>query len=404
MVGISSKRMTSRERMLAALDFKEPDYIPCSFMIFTALKERCADEFEFVEKELELGLDAHLSLGDLPIRFAPEVSIREWKEHPPGKERPILHKEYATPAGKLTAITRQTQDWPYHDHIPLFDDYLAPRSLKFLITGPQDLPALRSLLAAPEDEDIRDFREAALGAKRFARDKGLLLAGGWSSGPRPDETSIIGSDPGTMGIDALMWLSGPVNPLYWAYDQPDFLEELIDIIALWNRRRMEVILDVGVDLLIKRAWYEGCDFWSPALYRKFIAPVLKEDIKLTHQAGARFGYIITSGIMPLLDDFLELGIDVIIGIDPVQGKGTDLRLLQETLGGKICLWGGVNGFITIERGRPEEIKKAVKEAIEALASGGGFILSPVDNVRDTSDGTWQNVLTFIDAWKEFRKP
>jgi hypothetical protein len=57
--------------------------------------------------------------------------------------------------------------------------------------------------------------------------------------------------------------------------------------------------------------------------------------------------------MPLLEDFLELGIDVIIGIDPVEGKGTDLRLLQETVDGKICLWGGVNGFLTVERGTPQ---------------------------------------------------
>ena len=402
-MGASKSRMSSRERMLAALDSKEPDYVPCSFMIFTALRERCSDEFEFVERELQLGLDARVSLPDLPIRFAPPVSTEEWKEHPPEEERPLLHKEYHTPAGKLTAVVRQTEDWPHGDHIPLFDDYLAPRSSKFLITEPKDLPALRQLLAPPEDEDIKNFREAARSAKKFAEDKGLLLTGGWSSGPRPENTRAIGSDPGTMGIDALMWLCGPVNPLYWAYDQPEFLQELIRIIALWNRRRMEIILDVGVDLLIKRAWYEGCDFWSPALYRKFIAPVLKEDIKLTHQAGARFGYIITSGIMPLLDDFLKLGIDVIIGIDPVQGKGTDMRLLKETLDGKICLWGGVNGFITIEGGRPEEIRKAVKEAIENLAPGGGFILSPVDNVRDTSKETWQNVLTFIKAWKEFRK-
>ncbi len=403
-MGLSKSKVSSRERMLAALNLsREPDYVPCSFMIFTALKKQCADEFEFVERQLQLGLDACVNLPNLPIRFGPEVSIREWKDHPPQEKRPLLHKEYHTPAGKLSAVVRQTEDWPYGDHIPLFDDYLAPRSLKFLITQAQDLPALRRLLAPPGDEDIKNFREAAKQAKKFAQDKGLLLAGGWSSGTRQEDTASIGSDPGTMGIDALMWLSGPVNPLYWAYDQPDFLEELIQIIALWNRRRMEPILDMGVDLLIKRAWYEGCDFWSPALYRKFIAPVLKEDIKLTHQAGARFGYIITSGIMPLLDDFLKLGIDVIIGIDPVQGKGTDMHLLKETVGAKICLWGGVNGFITIERGTPEEIRNAVQEATRVLAPGGGFILSPVDNVRDTSKETWQNVLAFLSAWKEFRK-
>ena len=398
---MSENRCSSREAMLTALAAEKPDYVPCCFMIFSALRQQCKDEFEFVERQIELGLDARLDLPDLPIRFGPEVSVHESKHQPPGAKTELLRKEYQTPAGTLTAVVRKTADWPYGDHVPLFDDYLAPRSEEFLIAQPSDLPALRALLAAPEDEDISDFHAYAAGAKRFAQDRGLLFCGGWGSGAQ--QPSAVGADGGTMGIDALMWLSGPTQPLIWAYDQPDLLEETVEIIADWNRRRMEVILDAGVDLLIKRAWYEGTDFWSPALYRKFIVPVLREDIALTHQAGAKFAYILTSGMMPLLDDLLALGIDVVIGVDPVQGKGTDLQALADRCAGKMCLWGGVNGFITIERGTPEEVKEAVQESTEILAPAGGFILSPVDNVTDTSEHTWRNVRLFIDTWRELRE-
>jgi len=65
----------------------------------------------------------------------------------------------------------------------------------------------------------------------------------------------------------------------------------------------------------------------------------------------------------------------------------------------MCVWGGVNGFITIERGTEEEVRSAVRDAIEALAPT-GFILSPVDNVRADDETTWRNVATFIDAWKQ----
>ncbi|GAI40076.1 unnamed protein product, partial [marine sediment metagenome] len=116
------------------------------------------------------------------------------------------------------------------------------------------------------------------------------------------------------------------------------------------------------------------------------------------QAGAKFGYIITSGVMPLLDDFLELGIDVLIGVDPVQGKGTDLKLLKEKLGGKICLWGGVNGFLTIEKGKEKEVQDAVEKSISILGPK-GFILSPVDNVTNNSKRTWNNVKTMIKTWE-----
>ena len=49
----------------------------------------------------------------------------------------------------------------------------------------------------------------------------------------------------------------------------------------------------------------------------------------------------TTGQIPLLDQLLESGIDVLIGVDPVQGKGMDLAAIKAKLGGKVCLWGGV---------------------------------------------------------------
>ncbi len=383
---------TSRERMLAALESQESDYVPCSFMIFTAFRERCKDRLELVERQLELGLDAKVELPEFPIRLHPEVEVKEWKEKPVGHGYPLLHKQYNTPSGTLTAVVRKTEDWPYGDNVPLFDDFLIPRSEKFLVTGKEDLESVRFLFAEPTSEDIKEFRQKSAKLKEFASNKGLLVSAGWQTG----------MDPGCMGMDAVMWLCGMKEAVLLAVDQPEVIEELVRIISEWNLKRMEIYLDEGVDLLIKRAWYEGTDLWSPSLYRKFMVPVLEKEIELTHRAGAKFGYIMTSGVMPLLDDFLKLGIDVLIGVDPLQGKGTDLGLLKQKLGGKICLWGGVNGFLTIENGNKGDVEQAVYRAINVLGPGGGLILSPVDNVRDTSEHTWDNVMTMIDAWKKMR--
>jgi len=98
----------------------------------------------------------------------------------------------------------------------------------------------------------------------------------------------------------------------------------------------------------------------------------------------------------------ETGIDVLVGVDPIQGKGTDLGSMKRTLQGRVCLWGGVNGFITMETGTESEVVSAAREAVDALAPSGGFILSPVDNVRDDSPRTRENVESMIDAWRELR--
>lgn len=397
---IKKEKFSSQERMLMALQNKEADYLPCSFMLFSALEEKCRDQFEFIDKQLELGLDVKVELPELPIRFHPKVKTKEWKEVSQEKKYPLLCKEYLTPAGRLTSIVRKTEDWPYGDSVPLFNDYLIPRSQKFLVASEEDLKSLPFLLSQPTEEDISTFREQADRLKKLATAKGLLVSGGW--GTAGSSQKGINIDGGTANVDAVMWLCGMEKAVLLAMDEPELMKELLEIISAWNMKRMEIYLEEGIDLLIKRAWYESTELWSPSLYHKFIFPVLKKEIELCHQAGAKFGYIMTSGVTPLLDDFLKLGIDVLIGIDPVQGKGTNLKMLKEKLRGKICLWGGVNGFLTIEKGTKGEVKEAVSQAISVLGPKGGFILSPVDNVADSSDYTWDNVKTMIKTWKEIR--
>ncbi|MFC1562727.1 uroporphyrinogen decarboxylase family protein [candidate division KSB1 bacterium] len=399
---MQSQLMSSKERMLSAINFWETDYIPCCFMIFKALRSQCKDEYEYMERQLEFGLDVRVNLPEFNPRFHSEVTIKDWKEHPAGEKYPLLYREYQTPEGKLSVVVNQVEDWPYGNHLPLFDDYVTPRSEKYLITEKSDLRKLKYLFLPPSEEEIRIFRKESKMIKRYASDKGFLVCGGWNSWMERKDVGIYGINHGVMGIDALMWLCGAVAPLYWAYDEPGFLEELIEIIDLWNKRRMEIYLDEGVDLLIKRAWYESTEFWSPALYKRFISPILKKDVELTQQAGARFGYIITSAIMPLIEEFIDIGIDVIIGVDPVQGKGTELEILKEKLDGKICLWGGVSGPLTIEKGTENEVRTAVENALRMLSKNSGFVLSPVDNVREDTALTWKNVDVFIDSWKDLR--
>jgi uroporphyrinogen-III decarboxylase len=139
----------------------------------------------------------------------------------------------------------------------------------------------------------------------------------------------------------------------------------------------------------------------PKFFRQAILPPLKSDVALAHEHGALFGYICSSGIVPLLDDYLAAGIDVLIGVDPVQGTYTDLAAIKKKSAGRICLWGGVSGAITVERGEEEEIRAAVRQAIATLGPE-GFVLSPVDNITVDVPRTWQNLEVFIDEWKQRR--
>jgi len=162
-----------------------------------------------------------------------------------------------------------------------------------------------------------------------------------------------------------------------------------------------VVLSARPDLFIRRAWYEGCDFVTPRFYREAILPGLKAEVALAHERGALFGYICTSGVSPMLDFYSEAGIDVLIGIDPVQGTYSSLDLIKKKLVGRISVWGGVCGAVTVETGSEEDVRAAVRKAFRALGPH-GFILSPVDNITVDSPKTWRNIEVFIDEWRRAR--
>jgi uroporphyrinogen-III decarboxylase len=383
--------MTSRERMLRALNLQSVDHIPCCFMSFSALRKRHdEDRYEVTKAERAMGLDAmlfiptaprptrpeHPDLRGLPVRLPADVQIREWRDGD------SLHKEYVTPRGSLATSIRLSEDWPHGDHIPFIDDYQVPRALKPLVTGPEDLDVLRYLLLPPQDEDIAQFNLEAQKAHAFVEEHKVLLAGGWG-----------------VGMDMANWLCGMQNLMVLMMEQPEFVEELLDVIHAWNVQRMEVVLSAPVDLYIRRAWYEGCDFVTPRFYREAILPRLKAEVDLAHNRGAKFGYICSSGTKPMLDDYLEAGIDVLIGVDPIQGTYTDMPLMRQKLGGQVCLWGGVSGAVTVEMGTEEQVRAAVRHAIQTLGPD-GLVFSPVDNITVDAPRTWQNVDVFIDEWQK----
>jgi uroporphyrinogen-III decarboxylase len=387
--------LTSRERMLQALNLEQPDHIPCCFMSFTILRKRYAENrYQVVQAQRSMGLDAmlfiptasraerpdHPDLRGLPIRLSPQVETREWREAGAGR----LHKAYITPAGTLTTSVRLSEDWPHGSHIPFVDDYQIPRADKPLVTGPEDLAPLRYLLIPPQASDIQAFQEEAQKAHAFVQEAGVLLAGGWG-----------------VGMDMANWLCGMQNLMLLTMQQPEFIIDLLEMIHLWNMQRMELVLSGSVDLYIRRAWYEGCDFVTPRFYREAILPRLKAEVDLAHAHGAKFGYICSSGTQPLLDDYVTAGIDVLIGVDPIQGARTELPLLKEKLGGQVCLWGGVSGAVTVELGSEREIRSAVQTAVQTLGPA-GFILSPVDNITVDAPRTWQNIEVFIDEWQRHR--
>ncbi|MBM3705325.1 MAG: hypothetical protein FJW66_02260 [Actinobacteria bacterium] len=390
--------ITSRERMLGAINYEKTDYIPCSFMMFFNLTSRYPKLEDYIREELGMGLDAVVNTGTLQHSFHPDTKYCQWTEKKDGKK--YFCRRLETPRGPLTQKVVQRNGWPSEDFFPIFDDYIIPRAEEVFLKPEKDLDKLQYLLGPFSRENIDKLKTEAAEAKKIAEKFGLLQVAGEIARNLFNDGyySLI------MGADAMSWLSGFLDVMTLSLTKPEIIKEYTNSICKWNSEQLEIYLDVtNVDLIVRRAWYETTEFWTPAAYRDILAPVLKREVDIVHQAGRKYGYIITAAFLPIIDYILDTGIDVLIGYDPVEGKGTDMNIVKEKFSsGKRAIWGGVSGAVTVESGTARQTEKAVIEALGVLGKGGGFILSPVDNVREETDVVWKNTYKFIETWKKYR--
>lgn len=373
------KNMSSRERTLSAINHEEPDRIPIFFRGIAPFEHLWKNAYERVDVLLSMGVDDFVSIGIGP-RFHPDVTVRDWFDDKSDPQYRLACREYNTPEGTMRAIMRCTEDYPYDNGIPLISDQNISRGVEFLVKGPDDLPKLAYLLQEPNREDIARFRESAKSVRKFAAERGVLLEGGGGSGG-----------------DLAFWLCGE-NLHYLVQDDPQFGQELMEMIYDVELKCMEIVLEEGVDTVNARGCYETAPLWSPRLYDKLFATRLEKKAKLAHQAGAKLSYFTEGVLEPHLDTFLRIGVDVVNGVQ-AGAHGNDLSFLKKMIGHRICLWGGINPHESIELKTQDETRHDVIKVILEVAPGGGLALSTSGSIYNPD--CYDNVMTYIETARQF---
>lgn len=386
--------MTSRERILNAMRRQPVDHVPL-WLRFWSMEEgkdnipfEWRDQTKRAEWLIANGLDDTLllepPLGYTENYIADQVpGVRTTTELIPakdGEKYPILVKEWHTPAGVLRQSINKTDDYLHGDDIHLFSDFNIPRQREAIVKSTADIPALRRLFAEPSVESQNEFNERAKRIKADAERLGVAVDGGWSA----------------LG-DSAIWILGMEKVLYGQTDEPGFIEQVLDVLLEWELNRIDKVLSAGADLYTHMAWYEGTDFWSPRNFRKLLKPRLMKIAEKVHSYHVPLRYIITKGWKPIRMDLLEIGIDCISGVDPIQDN-LDLAETKSVLGSQVCLMGGMNSSVTMHQGSEADIRQAVRDAFQILAPGGGFILYPVDQVFCEME--WRKTEIVMDEWKK----
>jgi uroporphyrinogen decarboxylase len=121
---------------------------------------------------------------------------------------------------------------------------------------------------------------------------------------------------------------------------------------------------------------------SPAMYRRFFKP--RHQLmwkKVKEIADVKIMLHCCGGVMELLDDLIDAGLEV---INPVQisCRGMDPQGLKRRFGDRLTFWGGGCDTQTVlPNATPDEVYEHVKKLMDIWRPGGGYVFQQVHNIQ-----------------------
>ncbi|MFA5028688.1 MAG: uroporphyrinogen decarboxylase family protein [Candidatus Methylomirabilota bacterium] len=184
--------------------------------------------------------------------------------------------------------------------------------------------------------------------------------------------------------------------------EPEFAEALMDrYLDIRLTMAERALQEVGDDVDIVMATSDDLGMTdrtliSPALYRALVKPRQKRTFDFFRARTAAKRYFHTDGaVYPLLADFVEIGVEVLNPIEVRAAGMGDTAKLKREFGGALAFWGAIDTHRVLPAGTPEEVREEVRRRIRELGPGGGYVISPVHNIQP--DVPPENVLAMYAA-------
>jgi uroporphyrinogen decarboxylase len=406
--------MTSRERVLAALNHHETDSVPVDFSghrssgisaiayhklrLYLGLPEKPVRVYDPVQQlaivdddvldrfgvdTIELGrgfaLDdrfwADWTLPDgtpcqMPVWALPEREKNRWVIRSRETGKVITHM----PDGAL--YFEQTY-WPFADIEPDLDT--------MPVVWSESMWAAIASPPGPEIEGPDGQKVFAEGARRLREKTDRAILGLFGGNLFEFGQFLYRMD------NFLMLLAGEPKKAH------DFLDKLVEI-HLSNLENYLGAVGEYIDIIVfgDDLGMQTGPMLSPRMYREFFKPrhkILWNRAK--ELADVKVNLHCCGGIKELIPDLIDIGLDA---VNPVQINcaGMNLDELKKEFGKDILFWGGGcdTGHILPDE-TPETIREHVKNQVEIGRKGGGFVFQQVHNIL--ANVPPENIVAMFDA-------
>lgn len=354
--------MSSRERVLTALDHREPDRVPIEFGSSQLSSLLIGPPYGY------RALCEYLGVTDYP-----EPDINYYLNSVKNIDARIMRR-FGADLRWVTAGAPEVERRPDGSLVDAWGLVLTPTD-NFNVVEDANTP----LRGAVTSEDIAAYPLwPDTGDPRIASGKRDEAAAYADQG-----FAVVASlGPGGRLFHTYSWLRGFDNWLMDMHDNP----RLYHVLA-------ERILEIGVGYIeaFLPSVAEHADLvymsddlgtqqsllMSPQAYRTFCKPYHSRLIAAIRRAAPRAKILMHScgAISSLIPDLIEIGVDV---LNPVQPKavGMEPRKVKREFGADLSFLGGLDTQELLPFGSPEKIRDGVRELIDAYAPGGGYVFAP----------------------------
>jgi len=356
--------MTSKERMLRALNREKPDRLPVTIHQW---QQYHLDKFmngrDALSAFKSVGLDASLqyfeTMGQFWIPNAEKYIVQtpSWRETikvvSDDPDRKILHHALQTPAGALTYKTggnRQTT-W----------------ITEYLIKNHDDIDLIEKYLPVPRlnhDKITRAYDELG--------DAGILRGFVWGDQAGCWQHACCLMDTQQLILEAI--------------DNPEWVHRLLKILLEKKLRFIEESLAGARFDIIETGGGSASDtVISPKFHREFCLPYDRALHRAIHSIGLKTTYHTCGGQMHLLDLIIENETDASETLAPpgTGGNVTQPEKVRRAFAGKVALIGGMDQFHVLTTGTHNQIKNEVRRLFAGFGKDGGYICSASDHFFET---------------------
>ncbi len=360
--------MDSRQRVALALDHKQPDRVPIDYWATDAVNARLLDHFGFSgQEELLEHFDVDFRYIHGPKYVGPQPEV-----HPDGS----VEDQWGVPrvrvevgSGQQATVYREVIDFPLKDA--------------------ESVDQLRAYPKWPSP-DWFDY-DCVAGQVAQARRGGKVVV---FMGDRMNRCAQLKPAMYVRGIDQIL-LDVALAP-----DMAEFIFRQITAFYLEYARRTFEAAGGGIDVFMMGDDFgtQKSLFMSPEMWRRFLRPGFKAFIDLAKGYGCKVAHHSCGSIKPIIPDLIECGLEV---LNPIQPDVADMDRndLKQRFGDRLCFHGSISIQRTLPFGTPDDVRNEVRERVQTLGPGGGFIVCTAHNIQ--ADTPLENIVALFEAYQTF---